>query len=241
MNNILLIFPCCAEKVSGGESWKTEGEVLKNFISQHMQKEVNNARNQLLSSIKKNQRYIQGKYKKNESITFGPDFGNDDIDGKYMPAIKRYCGQLYSPFENFKEEVINCIKDKSCPHLLILSALYGPLHPLDMVQDYNLKMSDPPAYKAWKEHFPSFLKEYVKMNGIKEIKLYFGRSTHYLKVAKQAVIPLLQDGLLSRAANYEVEEGNSYHTPYNHGLLIAKDLQIIQKPNLTRNINEIEL
>jgi len=162
---------------------------------------------------------------KNTRIKKGPDFGAEDLSGQYLPAIARYKGHLYSAVTDFSRIVTECLNSPNCPGMLILSALYGPLHPLDMIQDYNLKMSDRPAYRTWKERFPPFLKEYVQRNEINNILLYLGSSTAYFKVVKRAVTPLLETGVLDQVVQFEVERGNPYHTPHNHGLLIASHLR----------------
>jgi len=235
MKNTLFIFPCCADKVSGGNDWAPE--TLAKYVDQKAITHVRNTRKLLLDAILQDSKYLLGKYNKNISIHYGPEFGCYDNQGKYLPAIQRYCGSLYKAISR----IDNHLQDGSLPNMLILSALYGPLHPLDMIQDYNLKISDPPAYRIWKEYFPPFLMQYVDLNRITEIKLYLGRTTHYLKVTKQAVIPLIKEGKVNRVTQYEVVGGNSYHTPYNHGLLIAHHLGLSTSLNFSRNVEEIEL
>ena len=120
------------------------------------------ARADVLSAIRSNRKYLTGKYSKNAAIQDGPEFGGDRLNGHYMPAIERYIGSLYSGTLGFAEAIRKNERDNSKILVLILSALYGPLHPMDLIQDYNLQMSDSPAYQVWKDQFPLFLEEYVE-------------------------------------------------------------------------------
>ena len=120
--------------------------------------------------------------------------------------------------------------------VLILSALYGPLHPKSSIQNYNLKMSDSPAYKTWKKRFAPFLRCYVLSNGIREIYFFLGKSTHYLKVAEPAAKSLLEENLIDKAIQYCVVKGNSRKTPTTHGKLLEKHLKEGQTDELPENI-----
>ena len=71
--------------------------------------------------------------------------------------------------------------------------------------------------------------------------MYFGRSTAYFKVGKAAVKRLLHNGKLKRAYQYDVLEGNSYHTPHNHGLLVLSALRKNVDLEFTREIEISEI
>jgi cytoplasmic iron level regulating protein YaaA (DUF328/UPF0246 family) len=152
-----------------------------------------------------------------------------------MPAIDRYIGKLYSANSNLS----NCIKEqtngKYQPKLIILSALYGPLHPETMINDYELKMLNT-KNTQWYIKFPSFLKDYVSRNNIKEIRIYCGKSTGYYNVLSNAIKPLLKIKLLSNAIIYNVIKGDTYHTPHNHGLQLSMDLCDNENADFTRKI-----
>lgn len=234
--NTLFIIPCCAKKVSGGQTLDNFDDILSKSVCSTTYNTITSARAELLNTLRKNSKYVSNKYSKNKDIKDGPDFGLNGLSGKYLPAIDRYDGKLYSAVPNFSRVIKANLSTPNKPKILILSALYGPLHPLSMIQDYNLKMPDSPAYQKWKEYYPSFLKEYVQKNKINSIHLYLGSSTAYFKVAKEAILPLLKKELINRAIQFEVEKGNSYHTPYNHGLLVSTHLQSVSNSKFTRNI-----
>ena len=149
-----MILPCCSEKKDGGLS-NYEGYLSK-YISRDCYKRIIETRKNILSNLKQNDEYITGKYRKNKNIKAGKDFGEANSTGKYMQAIDRYAGSLYSAVQISTRLVRQSFKKGNGPKIIILSALYGPLHPLDMIQDYNLRMSDKPAYTAWKTTFCSF-------------------------------------------------------------------------------------
>ena len=225
-----MILPCCSEKTTGGScNYK---EYLSESISHKSYELIIETRGKILSNMRQNEQYIAGKYSKNKNIKAGKDFGGTNSTGKYMQAIDRYAGLLYSAIEDFPRLVRQSLTKGNSPKIIILSALYGPLHPFDMIQDYDLKMSDKPAYTTWKTTFPSFLAEYVINNKINQILLYLGQQTAYFKVVKGA-IKKLKD---VNAIHINVKNGNSYHTPHNHGLCIANHLRYLQNISFTRKI-----
>jgi len=237
-SDTLFIIPCCKTKQSGGISLYKYNDELKESVSLEVYQKIISARKELLKTIKQNQKYISNDYSKNKNIEFGPDFGMRDSSGKYLPTIDRYIGKLYSAEPNFSDIIKRGISNPDKPKIIILSALYGPLDPLSIIQDYNLKMGDSPAFKIWKEYFPNFLRDYISRNQIIRIHLYLGSTTNYLKVAKNAILPLLKKGLINQAIQFEVEKGNSFHTPKNHGRLVLAHFQNKNVSGLTRNIRE---
>src|SRR5947209_20547239 len=106
----------------------------------------------------------------------GADVVQSDRAATYRPAIERYIGNLYSVDPGFAVKIRRTLHEENRRHILILSALYGPLHPLSPIQDYNLKMSNSPAYRTRKAGLASFLKEYVTRNGIRSVCFYLGRT-----------------------------------------------------------------
>lgn len=234
----LLIFPCSSEKVSGGNDVCTQSHLMLKVGYEN----VINARRHLLEIILRDKRYCAGKYEINCEIrNDGFDFGGVDGTGRYRPAIERYAGSLYTAIADFPRIVRTHSDNFQSPQIMILSALYGPLHPLDTIQNYNLQMSDSPVYRMWKDRFPPFLREYVLTREIRQIYLYMGGSTPYFKIASKATIPLFKEKLLESLVHYEVIKGNSYHTSHNHGLLIAKQLTRMPDLKFTREISEIPM
>ena len=140
--------------------------------------------------------------------------------------MQRYKGTLYSNVPSLSS------RNNLNGQILILSALYGPLHPLSHIQDYNLQMGDKPAYRTWKKHLPQFLRNYALSNGIQEIHLFFGSSTYYLKVAQAAVEPLLKEKLIKKAIQYHVIDGSTRLTPQTHGEILEDCLK-------RGNVNEL--
>jgi len=226
----LMILPCCSEKTAGGTG--NYKEYLSESISHEGYELIMETRKKILSNMTQSEHYITGKYSKNKNIKAGKDLGGNNSTGKYMQAIDRYTGSLYSSVEDFPQLIRQSFRKGNSPKIIILSALYGPLYPFDMIQNYNLKMSDKLAYTAWKTTFPSFLAEYVINNKINQILLYLGQQTAYFKVVKGATKKLKD----VNAIHLNVKNGNSYHTPHNHGLCIAKHLGYLQNISFTRKI-----
>lgn len=233
----LLLIPCCAKKSSGGKRLlRGYDDILIEFISRETYDEVISYRKEVLNELEKNPKYLTDKYFKNMKIVSGPDFGQNDTSGAYLPAIDRYSGSLYSVITNFSSFIKINTNRINKPKLIILSALYGPLHPFTLIQDYNLKMSDSPAYQNWKIGFPMFLNDYVQKNRIREIRLYLGKSSTYFKVVKGSLVQLSKHCSLRNIVHIDVMDGDSFNTPYNHGCQLISDLGYIDKIKPTRVI-----
>ena len=221
----LFLIPCCSTKNRGGNSPPPAAEPLRTLISSDVYFDILKARKQVLSGIRQNDEHMSTcknkKNKLNRSLKLGPDFGGKCTSGLYLPAAERYAGTLYSNAPS--------LSSWNGPDILILilSGLYGPLHPMSHIQDYNLQMSDGPAYGVWKTLFPRFLRDYVSSNGIREIHLFFGSSTRYLKVAKAAVKSLSKEELVRAAVQYHVTDGNQNQrqTPKTHGKMLENCLE----------------
>ncbi|MBC8214160.1 MAG: peroxide stress protein YaaA [Candidatus Marinimicrobia bacterium] len=198
--NTLLIIPCCARKSSGGKPLpKNYSDPLSKYICPSAYKN--------LVDIRKD--HIAQHIKHSD---------------QYMPAIDRYNGNLYTAFPTLSKCIRNNTNIEGKPKLLILSALYGPLHPESLINDYNLIM---PISKNgfWALNFPAFLSDYVNHNKIEYIRFYCGTSTGYYTVVNQSATPLLGGHTTLKGVTHcNVVNGNSYHTPYNHGLQLATDL-----------------
>ena len=215
----LFLIPCCASKKHNGHSSSAASEPLSRLVSEATYSAILKTRRDVLSDIRRDKRYLSGKYEKNRKLEPGPDFGGQGASGLYLPAVQRYKGTLYS-----NVPALSSRSDRD-GRILILSALYGPLHPLSRIQDYNLQMSDKPAYRTWKKRLPGFLRNYTLSNGIEEIHLFFGSSTYYLKVVQGAVGSLLKEKLIKKAIQYHVTSGSTRLTPQTHGELLEDFLK----------------
>jgi len=206
----LLIIPCCKSKCSGGNDLPPEYvDPLTSTVSSSAWSSIITAR------------------------TCQEQYLTDNLH--FLPAIDRYTGSLYRPIPEFSSLTLERTNTISTPKLLILSALYGPLHPESLINDYDLKM--PSTKKSvWMKNFPEFLSDYVATQNVSSIRVYFGQSTGYFKVANNAIKPILQSGGIENAIQYQVEDGGSYLTPYNHGLKLAHDLKLPDPPPPTRPI-----
>ncbi len=222
--NVLVLLPCCAKKLPGGSAWNTQSDPLESSVPPDVYVAMLLQREKLLGALNNNDRYTTQKYSKNKDLTKGKDFGIHSVHGKYLPAIERYVGNLYSAHPDLPSTIRENSNIEGKPKLLILSALYGPLHPLSPIQDYNLQMSDAPAKRNWKDSFSQFLESYVEANSIETVQMYFGASTAYFQVGRKAVEPLLQQKKLKRVYQYNIKRGSSYHTPHNHGLMVYSTL-----------------
>ncbi|MBU6993720.1 peroxide stress protein YaaA [Ferrovum myxofaciens] len=215
----LLIIPCCARKIAGGELISVNDDPLIKLVTHDRYSAMINTRRAVMQSVFVSPRFANDK---NTGLKDGVDFGGHNMSGLYMPALARYDGTLYrTPCLN--SVIKHIVETKGMPQIMILSALYGPLHPLSPIQNYNLKMEDAPA-RAWEDEFPVFLEDFVRRNGVKKIGLYLGSSTKYLKVAKKAVDKVCSSGTSLEVVQYHIVDGSTHKTPSTHGLRMLYDL-----------------
>jgi len=102
-----------------------------------------------------------------------------------MVAIRRYRGTLYQELDDNLE---NDLRLGSIKNLLIVSALFGLLHPLDMIPDYELMMKDAgpgtePVCRWWQRAFahcnlPQLLREY--MPDLRRVFCFMSESSGYI-------------------------------------------------------------
>lgn len=214
----LAVIPCCASKAGGGVSSETYCDPLATFVPADTYRRLLESRSRALGMVKAAAGLLTGDSAKNGEIDVGPDFGGQRGGGRYMPALHRYQGTLYS-VPGVRQAVEESALRHDVPRVLILSALYGPLHPLSPIQDYNLKMDQKPAH-VWDAVFPLFLEAWVGAHKTRVIHLFTGTSTAYFRTARKAVIRLLERGLIDQAVQYHVTDGSTRETPRQHGLLL---------------------
>ena len=219
----LLVIPCCKDKATSGTAMPSYSDPLASLVSSQQYDDMLKVRFELLSTIRTASSPPNGEGETyNTQIRDGFDFGKSDSSGLYREAITRYAGFLYS-VPGFSADLRKALGNPDSPRVLILSALYGPLHPLTPIQDYDLRMEDKTAREAWKSAWPGFMNDYISRNGIRVVRLDLGRTTAYLKVASHALRPLIERGMIE-ATYYDVEGGTSRETPRNHGIRFLADL-----------------
>ena len=213
----LLIIPCCKKKKSGGIVLPT------NYIDP------------LSVTVSKNQYNAIIEARKPLKLN-----GHLQNTEQYMPAIDRYAGTLYKIFDNISECIRTYTNSENCPKLIILSALYGPLHPESLINNYNLEMPKG-RNQEWYQAFPSFLESYVNNQQIENIRFYVGRTTGYYDVVSNSVRPLLRNKSLRLAIHLNVIDGGTFVTPYNHGLQLASDLSCATSLEFNRTVEAVNL
>ena len=211
---------------------------LKDMVPDGEYASMMRTRTAVLASIRSTPKYLAEKYAKNRFIVDGPDVAGENGGGLYSKALSRYEGRLYS-VPKMKPAVEQMLAQADGPKMLILSALYGPLHPFSPIQDYNLMMSDAPA-RPWGAAFIPFLEAYVRQNHIKNVVMYVGSGTRYYVVAKKAVSNLIHKGLVTKGLQYHVTDGSTPTTPLQHGLRLLDDLDPRPAEGFPRSVGIIE-
>lgn len=226
----LIVIPCCAAKASGGTSVALQDPLVAS-LSETAYARLCQARRGVLSGIRNSPDLLTDAFTKNRALVEGADFAGHANSGRYLPALERYTGNLYA-VPGLRAKLYASLADGNAPRVLILSALYGPLHPLSPIQDYNLRMDQAPA-RIWQKAYLPLLDHYVSTQGIRSIVLLVGSTTAYYRVASQAASDLLRRGRITAASQYHVLDGNTRATPIEHGRLLL-DLLSGHQPGSTR-------
>jgi len=213
----LILIPCCADKEDGGEGRSIVRSSLQAHLGKPQWDDLLEARRSVLAAIRSESRWTTGKYVKNRELKCGRDFGGSESGARYLPATQRYTGTLYKEAPTLADNASNEESKRST--VLVVSALYGLLHPDDEIQNYNLQMSESPAYRTWKQTLPETLLNFVTRNAVSEMFLLFGPSTAYLKVVMKALSPDLKR-VVPRIVHFDVQSGSSYKTPQRHGQVL---------------------
>jgi hypothetical protein len=213
--NTLILIPCCAAKESKGRAIGSPTDPLVDMVSPQAYMQVLAARRTAYATLIGDSSLNEGTFAKNRLLQYAVDIGGQANSAKYLAAADRYIGTLYS-VPGVRSAIRSLVGQTDAPSLLILSALYGPLHPLSPIQDYNLRMDQAPA-RIWRTAFPAFLEHYVRAHAIRRVVLLVGTSTNYFRVASAATLPLLQQGLLEDVVQYHVIDGSTRITPREHG------------------------
>lgn len=202
----LIVIPCCAAKANGGTN-VARHDPLATSLSDTAYAQLCRARRAVLTVIQRAPDLLTEAFTKNRTLVDGPDFGSQANSGRYLPALERYTGNLYA-VPDLRAKLYASVADRNAPRVLILSALYGPLHPLSPIQDYNLRMDQAPA-RVWQKAFLPMLDHYVSTHGIRSIVLLVGSMTSYYRVASQAASDLLRRGCIAEASQYHILDGNT--------------------------------
>lgn len=227
----LILIPCCAAKAAGGRLAPPPPDPLASTLSDTIYAQLCVARRTALTLLRGKASLLTGKFAKNGLLQEGRDFGGHVTAGRYLSALERYTGNLYS-VPGLRSAVYKCIEAPKAPRVMILSALYGPLHPLSPIQDYNLLMGDEPS-RVWRSAFLPVLDSYIRLHGIRSVVLLLGSATPYFRVASAAVTTLLRHSVIDEAMQYHVHDGNSRTTPLEHGRILH-ELLCGQQPTSAR-------
>ncbi len=215
-NRTAILIPCCKTKMPGGERYQQGAFGSRKELSEKVREEVLEGRRAILRGLLKS--------RTESGVREGPDFGGQDLDGLYRPSWQRYRGFLYGALPN--REILARKKHEG-PRLLILSALYGPLDPEEMIQDYELQMGQPlmtcegkiRPLNVWKRILPAFFHDWVVNEGLNRILLLL--CAHYLDALKPSVNQGLRQGWLKEVMQCKVLNGSTGKTPKTHGRVLS--------------------
>jgi len=159
MRNLILTI-CSNHKSDKGQKkqYDTKAHKMADDLSHDMREMLYGARKMAfrhLNNPKRTGRFPAGR-PQNKAVR-GPDINPDskELDGFYLPALKRYDGRFYKEFKSAAGHVDRCIrrmKNDSENHILIVSGMYGLLTPTESIQKYSCDVTDEPRVKRlWKK------------------------------------------------------------------------------------------
>ena len=140
----------------------------------------------------------------------------------FLPAIERYVGHFYRAAPNMAEMIRAKTNSENQPKLLILSALYGPLHPDSLINIYDLRLHQKTS--PWTTQFPVFLENYVRKNEVESIRVYC--ESDYADVLRVSSEPLAEKGYLSEVVLYAAQGAGVRSIYTNYGRRLVEDLTV---------------
>jgi len=151
---VLVILPCCKNKT--GEELYFESEIrFEDFLRPEFVHRLDEARKRFRSYI--------------------------DLNSTPMSALGKYNGFLYRCTQDFKQQIKNSVENGEVD-VLIMSAVYGFLHPSQYIFTYEKEMDNKTANLWINLGLPEILEEYIRQVKINKVFGFFARSSGYFKV-----------------------------------------------------------
>lgn len=175
----IILISCSATKSNAGQrpfappnpgEWIDDRNLLDHLLAK---------RSSILSKIRdsliEDRTYGQGNRGdrlENRQIIQGADFGfQDNGDERYLRACNRYAGRLYGPLANINWNEFHLRQPR--PLILIMSGLYGFVASDEMIQNYDVHLSDIEQTTdgtlkgMWIDWYTDVLNNLVKKSGTK--------------------------------------------------------------------------
>jgi pimeloyl-ACP methyl ester carboxylesterase len=147
---VLVLIACSRTKNTGGSLGYDSGRPASWIAEPYLRDRIVSKRSNVYGLLKdakivdafeagRNRIYSQA----NKSLAHGPDLGGIESIGQkslYLPAWKRYSGQIYAPIEEstWSQHFVG----QRALTVLIMSGLYGLIDAEEKIQDYDIHLSD---------------------------------------------------------------------------------------------------
>ncbi len=118
----------------------------------------------------------------NRDLRQGPDLGGEERGGRYLPAVERYEGRLYTNLQESGRRALQASRH----HVLILSGLYGMVTPTELIQYYSYPVrQDLDSGLPWTddEALTRLLIDYVEHNGVRRVFDFIGDANYRSLIA----------------------------------------------------------
>lgn len=102
----------------------------------------------------------------NHELVRGPDFGGEDRQARYYPALRRFQGRFFQTLGREGQTKLF----RSPHHVLFLCALYGLVAPMESVQLYSCPLDwGWKPFEIWEDKLTETLIAYIRENGITRV------------------------------------------------------------------------
>src|SRR3989304_7321142 len=159
---------CCSDtKNPYGESGYSDKKAAFNLIQEY-RKALLHKRAEVLKMLLPLKDVKKNPY--NYRLIEGPDLNGDKTGGEYLPAYQRYKGRFYM---QISENTWDTLKD----NILIISGLYGLVHPQEQIQCYSLSIDEHPEVLAtWQKDglLTNYLVAFIRLHEIKKVWVLIG-------------------------------------------------------------------
>jgi pimeloyl-ACP methyl ester carboxylesterase len=144
--NVLLI-SCSANKTDNGQvEHPRRGGIGSELTDPRIQDLVMDTRGKILRAVQSGfvdgVEFKQGNriaVRQNRELLFGPDFGGEINERRYLPAYSRYTGRCFRADAADWEALYQSVDH---PSVLIMSGLYGLIPAYEYIQNYDVHLTD---------------------------------------------------------------------------------------------------
>lgn len=207
MASKLVLLSCSLDKQAGGAPYVRGSRSLLGEIDAALARRLGQARQEILRGIRLGEirdnlhgKGSRGSRGPNSGLVAGPDFAGDAAGGQYLPACVRYRGRFFQEIPTRTEWSAAWSAEV---RTLIVSGLYGFLHPEELVQQYDIHLADEWAREVRQERLVDYWRQLLT-DVLLDVAQRSGRKTQIVDLLSERLYQSVVDWPHVRKAGWRV-------------------------------------